>query len=124
MREASTPFSFTRYSLVWTARQVASFGPSFSLLAALPVMASLAFGSRCAFRAMSSRQALASLSTRVGRFASLSKLMVQRLVVLITVGCVIGTALTVTVVCCEAVWPLSSTTLQVTVIVPGATPVV
>ena len=31
-------------------------------------------------------------------------------------------ALTVTVVCCEAVWPLSSTTLQVTVMVPGATP--
>ena len=33
-------------------------------------------------------------------------------------------ALTVTVVVCDAVCPLSSTTLQVTVIVPGAAPAV
>src|ERR1700760_3275285 len=84
-------------------------------------MASLACGSRCAFRAMSSRQALASLSTRVGRFASRSKEMVQRLWVVTAGGGVAG-ADTVTVVICEAVWPLSSTTLQVTVMVPGATP--
>ena len=52
--------------------------------------------------------------------------MVQRLVVFGIGGgagaC--GGVATVTVVCCEAVWPLSSTTLQVTVMVPGATPAV
>src|ERR1700760_4295382 len=96
--------------------------PIFSSAAELPTIASFEVGSCCALRVMSSRQALASLSTRVGRLASRSKLIEQRLLVSgFTTG---GGALTVTVVVAEAVCALSSTTLQVTVIVPGATPVV
>src|ERR1700744_5892825 len=110
MREASTPFSVTRYALVLTARCSASFAPILawrpvvSEVAAVPVMASFAFGSRCALRAMSSRQALASLSTRAGRRASRSKLTVQRLVVVGAGGGVVTAgAATVTVVICDAV---------------------
>ncbi len=58
-----------------------------------------------------------------GRDLSLSKVMVHRLWVTGAGGG--GGAFSVTVVCDEAVWPLSSTTLQVTVIVVlGAAPVV
>src|ERR1700728_1336790 len=135
--EASRPFSVTRYSFSLTARSAARLSAHsaalFSLRSVcfpttlpgseLPTIASFAVVSRWAVRAMSSRQALASLSTRVGRALSLSKVMVQRLWVTGAGGG--GGAFSVTVVCDEAVWPLSSTTLQVTVIVvPGAAPVV
>ena len=90
-----------------------------------PTNASLASELRCRLRATSSRQALASLSTRAGRRLSRSKFTEQRLdVVGAGGGGGGGGAMTVTVVVAEAVWPLSSTTLHVTVIVPGAAPAV
>src|ERR1700679_2740551 len=137
MLEASRPFSVTRYCFSLTARSAARllaksvaicsfFGfdlPRTGTGAELPTIASFAVVSRCAVRAMSSRQALASLSTRVGRALSLSKVMEQRFCV--TIGAGGGGALRLTLVCDEAVWPLSSTTLHVTVIVvPGAAPAV
>src|SRR5580698_4252284 len=122
MRLASMPFSVTRYSFVLTARSAASVLPFFSVLPALPTTASFASEARCRFREISSRQALPSLSTRVGRRLSRSKLTEQRALVVGAGGG--GGALTVTVVIEEAVWPLSSTTLQVTVMVPGAAPAV
>src|ERR1700712_1564040 len=122
MRLASIPFSVTRYAFALTARDEASLLPVFSVLAAFPTTASFASEERCRFRAISSRQALASLSTRAGRRLSRSKLIEQRADVVGTGGGVGAT--TVTVVVCDADWPLSSTTLQVTVIVPGAAPVV
>ena len=90
MREASTPFSCTRYTFSFHARSEAALHAALSaaawaalplavFAAELPTMTSLAPGSRCAFRVMSSRQALASLSTRVGRFGSLLKAIEQRL---------------------------------------------
>src|SRR6202453_4743748 len=124
------PFSVTRYSLVFTARSAASLSPIalcrlvavFSSLEALPTTAIFASELRCRLREISSRQALASLSTRAGRRASRSKLIEQRALVVGAGGG--GGAFTVTVVLADAVCPLSSTTLQVTVIVPGAAPVV
>src|ERR1700712_1954050 len=88
----------------------------------LPTIATLASEELCSFSAISSRQAFASLSTRTGRRASRSKLMVHSAEVVGAGGG--GGACTVTVVIPEAVWPLSSTTLPVTVIGPGAAPVV
>src|ERR1700678_4001371 len=97
----------------------------FSLASALPTRASLASEERCRLRATSSRQALASLSTRVGRLASRSKLTEQRLDACGTGGGGGGGgAITVTVVVADALWPFSSTVLQVTVIAPGAAPAV
>src|SRR5271170_3182664 len=116
------PFSVTRYALALTARSAASVLPFFSALSASPTTASFASEVRCRLRAISSRQALASLSTRAGRFLSRSKLIEQRALVVGAGGG--GGALTVTVVVQEADWPLSSTTLHVTVIVPGAAPAV
>ena len=89
---------------------------------ALPTTASFASEALLQVQGDSSRQALASLSTRVGRRLSRSKLTEQRLLVVGAGGG--GGALTVTVVVADAVWPLSSTTLQVTVMVPGAAPAV
>src|SRR4051812_35401642 len=122
MRLASTPFSVTRYDFVLTARAAATLLPVFSVLAALPAIASFASAERCRLRAISSRQALASLSTRAGRLLSRSKL-IEHIACVVGAGGGVG-ATTVTVVVAEADWPLSSTTLQVTVIVPGAAPVV
>src|ERR1700733_2352934 len=116
------PFSVTRESFALTARSAASSGPFFSALSASPTTASFASEALCSFSAISSRQALASLSTRLGRFASRSKLTAQSALVSGAGGG--GGAFTVTVVVDDAVWPLSSTTLQVTVIVPGAAPAV
>jgi hypothetical protein len=63
------------------------------------------------------------LSTRVGRFVSRSKLTVHRLdVVGAGGGGGGGGAITVTLVVADAVLPLSSTVLHVTVIEPGAAP--
>src|SRR5665213_4072483 len=95
------PFSVTRYCLVLTARCAASVLPFFSVLAALPTTASFASEERCRLRATSSRQALPSLSTRVGRRLSRSKLTEQRL---LTVGAGGGGgALMVTLVVDDAV---------------------
>ena len=85
-------------------------------------MASLESELRFKLAAMSSRHAFASLSIRAGRFLSLLKVMEQSCEVLMTGGG--GGATTVTEVVVEAVWPLSSATLQVTVMVPGAAPTV
>ncbi len=76
-------------------------------------------------RATSSMQAFASLSTRVGRLVSRSKLIEQRVEVFgIGGGGGGGGAITDTLVRDEADWPLLSTTLQVTVMVPGEAPAV
>jgi hypothetical protein len=61
--------------------------------------ASFASEERCRLRAISSRQALASLSTRAGRFASRSKLIEQRALVVGAGGG--GGAVTVTEVVCR-----------------------
>src|SRR3954465_34006 len=85
----------------------------------------LASEERCRARATSSRQALASLSTRAGRALSRPKLTVQRLEVVGAGagGCGGGGGwITFTVVVADCVLPLSSATLQVTVIGPGAAP--
>src|SRR5665213_2917798 len=95
---------------------------------ALPVMASLALGSRCRLSATSSRHALASLSTRIGRCVSRSKLTVHRFCALGAGGGGggggAGGAMTDTLVRPDAVPPLSSETLQVTVMVPAPAPTV
>jgi len=57
IRDASTPFSFTRYVLVFEARLSGEFPARFSALAAFPTMASFASELRCRFSAISSRQA-------------------------------------------------------------------
>src|ERR1039458_10146235 len=85
-------------------------------------MASFASELRCKLSATSSRQAFPSLSTRDGRRASRSKWMEHRSLVM-GLGAAIGTS-TVTEVVPEAVWPLSSTTLQVTVTGPTGAPAV
>src|SRR5580698_8371593 len=96
-----------------------------SLELALPTRASLASEVRCRLRATSSRQALASLSTRVGRLASRSKLTEQRLDAMgAGGGGGIAGPLTATVAILESLFPRSSTTLQVTVtevLLPAAT---
>src|ERR1700712_5706627 len=91
--------------------------------AALPTRSSFADESRCRFRAMSSRHALASLSTRAGRFLSLSKVMEQSDFDEATGGGG-GGATIATVVEAVALRPLSSITLQVMETVPGAAPAV
>ena len=130
-RLASMPLSVVRYSLAFTARSAAYFCISaicffvacFGItLLLLPTMASFASEALCSFSATSSRQALASLSTRVGRRVSRSKFKLHSADVVGAGGG--GGAVIDTVVCPEAVWPLSSTTLHVTVIVPGAAPAV
>ena len=82
---------------------------------ALPTIASFASEELCSFSAMSSRQAFASLSTRVGRRAYRARSSASTAQTVVGAGGG-GGAVTVTVVIAEAVWPLSSTTLQVTVI--------
>src|ERR1035437_5326290 len=70
--------------------------------------------------AISSRQALPSLSTREGRRASRSKFKEHNSLVwglAATTGAAIVTGVVV-----EAVWPRSSATLQVTVMTPVAAP--
>src|SRR6266702_5145308 len=86
---------------------------------------SLASEERWRARATSSRQALASLSTRAGRTLSRSKLTEQRLDAMgAGGGGGGGGAITFTLAVDDAVLPLSSTTLQVTVMEPGAAPAV
>src|SRR5579864_1686551 len=86
------------------------------------MMTSLEVVSRLRLRATSSRHPLASLSTRTGRFLSRSKETLQRGRAGGATGA--GGAVTVTEVLAVAVLPRSSTTLQVTLIVLGSTPVV
>src|ERR1700756_5081405 len=106
MRLASMPFSVTRHCFVFTARSAAGStggfflflffsNAAFSADVALPVTASFASEERWRFSEMSSRQALASLSTRVGRFLSRSKVIEQSALVVGAGGG--GGALTVTV---------------------------
>src|SRR5580698_7685225 len=81
-----------------------------------------ALASACCFRSRAtwSRQALASLSTRVGRFLSVEKLIEQSAC---ACGCGGGGgASIVTVVLALAVWPLSSDTLHVTSTAPVGAP--
>ena len=82
----------------------------------------MAVGSRSRLRAISSRQALASLSTRTGRLRSRSKEAKQSGT---DGGGVAGGGVEiVTVVFALTCWPRSSTALQVTTMGPGGTPAV
>ncbi len=103
------------------ARAAAILLPAFSVEAALPTTASLASDERCRFSEISSRQAFASLSTRAGRFLSLSKVIEQRADCVGGGGGAVGASI-VTVVGPLAVCHLSSATVQVMVTVPGAAP--
>src|SRR5580658_9381753 len=96
------------------------FGGVFSSAVEEPTTASAASDLLCRVRAISSRQALASLSTRVGRFLSLSKVIEQSEETVGAGGA--GGASIVTGAVALAVCPLSSVTVQVTVAVPGAAP--
>src|ERR1700733_3250993 len=77
MREESIPFSSTRYALVLMARSTAKAAASLSAGPLFPTTANLASEERCKFKATSSKQAFASLSTRLGRRLSLPKSMVH-----------------------------------------------
>ena len=77
MREGSIPFSCVRYCATLRSRWAAASGVSSA--ECLPTITSLAEDSRLRVRAISSRQPLASLSTRTGRFLSRSKETLQRL---------------------------------------------
>src|SRR6185437_14431307 len=90
--------------------------------ALLPTTTRVASEERCRFSATSSRQPFASLSTRVGRRLSWLNWMEHSVCTFGAGGG--GGACTSTVVVEDAVWPLSSDTLQVTVIVPAGAPVV
>src|SRR5580698_9917993 len=132
MRAASMPLSVTRYSLVLTARCAASSSADISFLwclplggatgAELPTSTRVASAFCWAFSATSSRQALDSLSTRVGRLVSRSNWIAQSVCVLGGGGG--GGTWTFTDVVAEAVCDLSSCTLQVTVMDPAGAPVV
>src|ERR1700727_1544755 len=88
-------------------------------------MTSRAEDSRLRVRGMSSRQPLASLSTRTGRLRSRSKETEQRLRVEGAGGTGGGGGAVIpTEVVAVACLPRSSTTLQVTVTVPGVSPAV
>ena len=78
MREGSIPFSCVRYCATLRSRWAAASGVSSA--ECLPTITSLAEDSRLRVRAISSRQPLASLSTRTGRFLSRSKETLQRLI--------------------------------------------
>ena len=106
---------------------LASLSSAFcSLASSLPTRASFALDERCRASATSSRQAFASLSTRVGRLASRSKLTEHRLDAIGAGGGGGGGggggAITLTLVVADIWCPLSSDTPQVTVIGPGAAP--
>src|SRR5882757_5925737 len=120
MRAGSKPFSSVRYCATLRSRCAAASGVSSA--ECLPTITSLAEDSRLRVRAISSRQPLASLSTRTGRFLSRSKEMLQRLITAGGGGG--GGAVTVTDVLAVACLPRSSTTLQVTLMGPGDAPVV
>src|SRR5580698_9767727 len=87
-----------------------------------PTRTSLALESRLRVRAISSRQPLASLSTRTGRLLSRSKETLQRL--LVCGGGGGGGTLMVTWVVAVACLPRSSTTLQVMLMTPDGAPAV
>ncbi len=85
-----------------------------------PTTTAFASACRCRSSATSSRQALASLSTRVGRLVSVAKVIEQS-------ACVFGAggttgATIVTLVVALAVWPLSSDTLHVIPTAPVGAP--
>ncbi len=120
MREGSIPFSCVRYCATLRSRWAAASGASSA--ECLPTIISLAEDSRLRVRATSSRQPLASLSTRTGRFLSRSKEMLQRL--RHRGGGGGGGAVMVTDVFAVACLPRSSTTLQVTLMAPGDAPMV
>src|SRR4051812_43558080 len=94
MRDASMPFSVTRYALALTARCAArsaialAFLPFGAGVAAAfePTRTAVASAERWRLRATSSRQAFASLSTRAGRLVSRSKVIEQSVWVLGTGG--------------------------------------
>src|SRR5579862_76889 len=94
---------------------------SFSLAFDSPTMTAFASAWRCRSRATSSRHALASLSTRVGRFLSVAKLMGHSVEVCGGGGGG-GGATMVRLVFAVALCPLSSDTLQVIPTVPVGAP--
>src|SRR5258705_7991100 len=120
MPAGSIPFASMRYCATLRSRCAATSGVSSA--ECLPTIINLAEDSRLRVRAISSRQPLASLSTRTGRFLSRSKETLQRL--RICGGGGGGGAVTVTEVFAVACLPRSSITLQVTVMVPGDAPAV
>src|ERR1700730_1867696 len=120
MRDGSIPFSCVRYCATLRARWAAASGVSSA--ECLQTIIRLSGDSRWRVRAISSRQPLASLSTRTGRFLSRSKEMLQRLRTCGGGGG--GGAATVTDVLALACLPRSSTALQVTLMVPGDAPAV
>lgn len=122
MRLASMPFSWTRYSRVCSARSAASLFLSCSCVLALPISARRSSLWRCMFRAISSRQALASLLTRAGRRRSRAKLMEQSL--LVASGMTAAGVVMMTGTVAVAIMPMSSSTLAVTMAVPAARPAV
>src|SRR5579863_1611490 len=137
MREASMPCSVTRQSLALTARCaaksstraclcVAAYFSCFAVLAASSADASpttTALASVCCFRSSAtwSRQALASLSTRSGRFASFEKL-IEHSACDLGAGGGGGGARMVIVVLADAIWFLSSDTPHVIPTAPVGAP--